>query len=87
MNKKLQALAKEAGISVLYEYDGYDGHAAVCNLTDIEKFASLIVRQCMSQISKQYDKNASWDDWDMGYNSGIRTANETLSKYFGVSND
>jgi hypothetical protein len=84
MNKKLQALAKKAGISVLYEYDGYDGHAAVCNLTDIEKFASLIIRKCMTQISKQTDKDDSWDDWNMGYNSGISTASETISKYFGV---
>jgi hypothetical protein len=48
MNEQIKALARKAGISILYEYDGYDGHAGVANFNDIEKFAELIVRECMN---------------------------------------
>lgn len=30
MNEKIKKLAKKAGISVLYDYYEYDGHAGVC---------------------------------------------------------
>ncbi len=50
MNERIRELTKQAGISILYEYDGYDGHAAVANLADIEKFAELIVRECILTI-------------------------------------
>jgi hypothetical protein len=46
MNEQIKELARKAGISILYEYDGYDGHAGVANFDDIEKFAGLIVKQC-----------------------------------------
>ena len=49
MNERIKLLAKQAGISILYEYDGYDGHAAVANLADIEKFAELIVQECVKE--------------------------------------
>ena len=48
MNEKFKELARKAGISILYEYDGYDGHAGVANLDDIAKFAELIVLECAS---------------------------------------
>ena len=47
MNERIKELARKAGISILYEYDGYDGHAGVANFDDIEKFAELIVKECM----------------------------------------
>jgi hypothetical protein len=54
MNERIRELTKQAGISILYEYDGYDGHAAVANLKDIEKFAELIVRECLD-IAKNWE--------------------------------
>lgn len=50
MNERIKELTRQAGISILYEYDGYDGHAAVANLADIEKFAELIVRECFDVV-------------------------------------
>lgn len=47
MNERLLLeLYRQSGISVLWEYNGYDGHAAVCNFEDIEKLVELIVREC-----------------------------------------
>lgn len=48
MNPQLKQLAQQAGISILYEYDGYDGHAGVADLANIEKFAELIVQQTLN---------------------------------------
>jgi hypothetical protein len=55
MNERIKELACKAGISILYEYDGYDGHAGVANFDDIEKFAELIVQEC-ADISNQAEK-------------------------------
>ena len=46
MNEQIQQLAKQAGISILYEYDQLFRPAAVANLAGIEKFAELIVKEC-----------------------------------------
>jgi hypothetical protein len=47
MNERIKQLARNAGISILYKYDGYDGHAAVLDYNDIELFAQLIVYECV----------------------------------------
>ena len=73
MNERIQQLAKQAGISILYEYDGYDGHAAVANLADIEKFAELIVRECGQYLNSPEFIGRSDLDWSM-----------VLNEHFGV---
>jgi hypothetical protein len=47
MNSQFKELAGQAGMGYLYDYDA-DGHAMVCSEKDIEKFAELIVRKCLS---------------------------------------
>jgi hypothetical protein len=42
MNDRLMAIAQKSGVSVLYDYSS-DGHACVLNLTDLAKFAELII--------------------------------------------
>jgi hypothetical protein len=79
MNERIKELTKQAGISILYEYDGYDGHAAVANLTDIEKFAELIVRECIGIV----EKNES----EMHYDNGMYPVYPTvceIREHFGV---
>lgn len=56
MNKNIKRLIKEAGISVLYEYDGYDGHAAVCNLDDVEKLTDLVLQECRGVLERLYHR-------------------------------
>jgi hypothetical protein len=64
MNKRIKELARQSGISILYEYDGYDGHAAVANLADIEKFAELIVESVLDQVKERayYTGDRDWSD-------------------------
>lgn len=52
MNEKIKELANKAGISYLYDYS-LDGHAVVCNLSDIEKLAGLILKECLSICDKE----------------------------------
>lgn len=54
MNKNIERLIKEAGIGTLYEYDGYDGHAAVCNLADVEKLTELMIKEFRDIIKHRY---------------------------------
>lgn len=51
MNERIKELARKAGISILYEYDGYDGHAGVANFDDIEKFADLMMLDLIKGIN------------------------------------
>jgi hypothetical protein len=41
---EILSMAKEAGIGILYEYDGPD-HAGVCDWKDIERFAALVAEK------------------------------------------
>lgn len=54
MNKNIERLIKEAGIMTLFEYDGYDGHAAVCNLDDVKKLTELMIAEFRDLIKHRY---------------------------------
>ena len=64
MNERLQNLARKAGISILYEYDGYDGHAGVLNLDDIEKFTQLLVSDVLREVDTRayVSGDRAWSD-------------------------
>ena len=47
-------MAKEAGIGILYEYDGQD-HAGVCDWKDIERFAALVAEKEREECAKVCD--------------------------------
>ena len=64
MNERIKELARKAGISILYEYDGYDGHAGVLNFDDIEKFAQLLVSDVLREVDTRayVSGDRSWSD-------------------------
>lgn len=49
----------------------------------MEKFAELIVQECLEQIYSVTIDNPT-DDWDQGYDSGLNAAAETIKTHFGV---
>ena len=52
-----------------------------------EKFAELIVRDCMKQIygcTKISFPEYQWSDKEIGYNEGIDTAYKKVKRHFGV---
>lgn len=51
-----------------------------------DKFAELIVKECISKIGDEY-KDALDDvteDWDRGFLGGLSCAIDTVQKHFGV---
>jgi fructose-specific phosphotransferase system component IIB len=85
MNEKLNDLAKQAGISILYEYDGYDGHAAVANLKDIEKFAELILAEALDIIKPREGDAVLQYQWLNFYQKRDRL-NEHFGTEYGTNN-
>lgn len=85
MNEKLADLAKQAGISILYEYDGYDGHAAVANLEDIEKFAELILAEALDTIKPREGDAVLQYQWLNFYEKRDRL-NERFGTDYGNNN-
>jgi hypothetical protein len=76
MNERIKELARKAGISILYEYDGYDGHAGAANFDDIEKFAELIVEECIAQCWAVSELESN------GY--VVSECSKKIRKHFGV---
>ena len=69
MNEKIKLLAEQAGISLSQKDFSYYW---VESAEDIEKFAELIVRECVSVAMEQYDDTLPW--------GGV----EDVKKHFGV---
>jgi hypothetical protein len=53
MNERIKQLAKQAGFYPENNWDHTNWHAAGHNPT-FEKFAELIVKECMNQVREQY---------------------------------
>ena len=78
MNERIKLLAEQAEIEFTYDPTETPMRAFVeCWADDLEKFAELIVKECMAVATKQR-KPAN-----LNYNPGERFA-EDLRQHFGV---
>ena len=75
MNEKIRLLAKQADPDYTGEYDDDMGHALVGNEA-IQKFAELIVRECIDQL--YYTREERMDD------TICQAIKERIEKRFGV---
>ena len=73
MNERIKELLNQAGI---YQPDRFD---AIDGSNQMEKFAELIVRECVDII----DKDAELPD-DIGGNAYLRMASKKIKQHFGV---
>jgi hypothetical protein len=71
MNERIQALAKEAGF-----IDRGNNHTAYMNF-DHEKFAELIVKECMEVAHPKLTDVGEWA-------AGMRLVQKRLEQHFGV---
>jgi hypothetical protein len=72
MNKRIKELALQAGGSHYPDVGGIT----------LEKFAELIVKECVSVCSKQA---ADWEgDYATAYNDGIESCISGIKEHFGV---
>ena len=70
MNERIEELAEQCGFK--RQPSIYDRNQSF----DIEKFAELIVRECLDQLFVS--------DWDEDYDKGIYWSREQIKNHFGV---
>ena len=88
MNERIRGLARQAGIAVwgdaVYMYDSKD----TLDSTVMEKFAELIVRECIDKITT-YDlvpgHSAKWEDIYDIHTRLLQDLGEELKEHFGVT--
>jgi hypothetical protein len=84
MNEKIKQLALDAGIGFTLWDDS--GREMIDNYTPeeyLEKFAELIVRECITNIAHD-TANWSGDEGTMAYYQGVQDAVKSMRKHFGV---
>jgi len=80
MNERIRELAKKAGFSTELS----EAMATRHNTTSaFEKFAELIVKECISRI-EGCAVETSPDDFVKGYNKGVSKVSSQVKQYFGV---
>ena len=78
MKDKIKEIAYQVK---LLDDDGWN----TSNLTrDVEKFAELIIRECMKVIEEEQDKLPCDNVYHTGIKNGVWQASEIISKHFGV---
>ena len=78
MNERIQALAEQA--TSIVEMIGPQGYASSYANFDREKFAELIVRECVSQMEWQKISPKG----EGAYNSALDLAQRNIKEHFGV---
>jgi len=71
MNERIHTLAEEAGLYCDGTPDAWDQEA-------IEKFAELIVKECVGVVNKRYMGDNNREDME------VRRCVEDLKRHFGV---
>ena len=83
MNERIRELAEQAG-AVFEKTNGLNDCPQDSLVGDeIEKFAELIVRECITNIAHD---TANWqgDEGTMAYYQGVQDAVKSIRKHFGV---
>ena len=82
MNERIKELAEQAGF-----IDRGTNHTAYMNF-DHEKFAELIVAECISIVDEQkeclHEEQQYWHDRDYGYEMAVNDASKGIKQFFGV---
>jgi hypothetical protein len=79
MNERIKELARESGLLV-HNPEGVP--------TKLEKFAELIVKECISIVNEQkeclHEEQQYWHDRDYGYALAVDDASKGIKQFFGV---
>ena len=91
MNERIKQLAEQAGIEFTYDPTETPMRAFVeCWEDELEKFAELIVQECMRQVEEQYkpvleDETMMKDThWDGYVQCGVDSYVAIREHFFGV---
>jgi hypothetical protein len=79
MNERIQKLAEQAGLDLIH------GNFMTASQ---EKFAELIVKECISIVDVQkeclHEEQKYWHDRDYGYEMAVNDASKGIKQFFGV---
>ena len=85
MNLQTETLAKQAAEYAI-EFATQDQELYIPKL--MEKFAELIVRECISIVDEQKEclceEQQYWSDHDYGYEMAVNDASMGIKQFFGV---
>jgi hypothetical protein len=91
MNEQIKLLALQAGIHFHKGGTldaGPNGIAKFVLYSDMEKFAELIVRECISIVDEQkeclHEEQKYWHDRDYGYALAVNDASKGIKQFFGA---
>ena len=80
MNERIKELMEQAGI--------HDDVCSMCPIHELEKFAQLIVRECITIVDEQkeclHEEQKYWHDRDYGYALAVDDASKGIKQFFGV---
>ena len=80
MNERIRQLAEQARIK---DHWSMDERRYLTNYLDENKFAELIVQECMNIVSNQTTLDTN-EDFREGFNHGLKYAWIDIRKHFGV---
>ena len=82
MNERIKELAEQA------TYQVYDSRTGSADKLNAEKFAQLIVRECISIVDEQkeclHEEQKYWHDRDYGYALAVNDSSKGIKQHFGV---
>jgi hypothetical protein len=84
MNERIRQLAEKANIEFTYDPTETPMKAfAECWADELEKFAELIVKECLNIVSNQTTLDTN-EDFREGFSHGLKYAWTDIKKHFGV---
>jgi len=82
MNNRIRELADQAGV---LHHKHYDLGRTLKNGEEVEKFAELIVRECIDILNSRHNNFVgSKTEYARGFKSGLDAATQTVKSYFGI---
>jgi hypothetical protein len=82
MNERIKALALQAGVTG-YFAAGTEYATPIPLSDEVQKFAEMIVKECMDIVSKQTTLDTN-EDFREGFSHGRKLAWTEIRKHFGV---
>ena len=76
MNERIKELAEQADI--VFGFDKNNDPEVICAVMDIEKFAELIVQECIETLNKRFMGDLNREDME------VRRCIDDVKKHFGV---
>jgi len=91
MNEQIRLLAEQAGMVKILTQHAHEYGAGTFEDTEypeLEKFAELIVRECLTVLDGLVDRQAdgSWTSNELytDYNGALHLADQQIKQHFGV---